>query len=207
LFGNGFTPLPFIGNGSSGGTDGFGNSGGNGGGIVLPASALPGSSLSNPITPDQGTSFVFEYNVMAGGPGDTTPLYFDPPVSAGYLFEIISGPNFASVEVPGAPAGATQLTLTFGTHTASLTVGIPFYFTSVDPAGVSQFTITGIFPDDGTIILSQTFDTAITFVGGGPGSFSQTPFTAAPEPGSLIVWGLGAAALFGISLAKSQRRA
>ncbi len=160
---------------------------------------IPGSGPADPITPDPGTTYVFHYNIIPGGPGDANPLFFDPPVYSGYTFQILSGPNFASVEVPvpSPGAGATQFSLHFESYTETLTAGIPFYFTSIDPAGVSQFTITGEFGGDAAL-QSQTFDTAIAFVGGGNGSFSQTPILSTPEPASLLVWGLGAVALFGM---------
>jgi hypothetical protein len=144
---------------------------------------------------------VFDYHVTRGGLGNTSPLFFDPPIANGYDFQIISGPNFASVEVPLSSPGAAHaiFTLTFGTTTELLLPGTPFFFTLVDPGGVSQFTITGNFGENGPddVVRSLTFDTAISFVDGGQGRFSQTPIFNNPEPGSLTLVAFGAAALFG----------
>jgi hypothetical protein len=186
--------------GASQGSNSTGSSGGgpDEGPTSSPATLPPpGGSLSNPILPDPGSNFIFHYVVDPGGPGTTTPLYFDPPVANGYLFQILSGPNFASVEVPDLPTstGHNVFTLTFGTMIETLISGTPFLFTSVDPLGVSQFSITGNHGGSGPIVRSLTFDTAITFVGSGPGSFSQTPIYATPEPASLTLWALGAAGL------------
>jgi hypothetical protein len=93
---------------------------------------------------------------------------------------------------------AATFTLIFGTTTELVVPGTPFFFTSVDPGGVSQFTITGDFGGNGTdqVVRSLTFDTAISFVDGGEGSFSQTPIFNNPEPGSLTLVALGIAGLF-----------
>jgi hypothetical protein len=195
--GGGFSPFFPAGNSTGSSTTGGLSGGVNGG----PTTNIPilGTSLSDPITPDPGTHFVFHYTVTPEGPGAASPLFFDPPAYSGYTFQIISGPNFASVEapIPLPGTGARQFTVIFESYTEALTAGIPFDFTSFDAAGVPQFTITGNFSGDSTV-QSRTFDTAITFVGGGDGSFSQTPIESAPEPASLIVWGVGAAALLGI---------
>jgi hypothetical protein len=160
---------------------------------------LVGSGTSNPIAPLPGTTYVFDYTVASGGAGNTSPLLFDPPAATGYDFQILGGPNFASVEVPAAlpGTGQTEFTLTFGTNVETLTVGIPFFFTSVDPGGVPEFTITGIIDSGLSGDQPPTFDTAITFVDGGDGSFLQTPLFPNPEPGSLTLCALGAAMLLG----------
>jgi len=200
--------------GSSGGSDG-GSSGSSGsagsgapGGGGAPGSGDPGGAgdpsdpgspigtgSSNPIPPLPGTTYLFQYAVTSGGAGDTSPLFFDPPTASAYDFRILSGPNFASVEVPGplSGTGQTQFILFFGSHTDTLTAGIPFLFTSVDPGGVSEFEIAGIL--SGGTVGSATFDTAITFVDAGDGTFLQTPIFPSPEPGSLTLCGLAATAL------------
>src|SRR5262249_51528756 len=149
-------------------------------GDPVPGSTGPGTS----IPPLPGTTYVFQYTVTTGGAGNSSPLLFDPPAATGYDFQILSGPNFASVEIPSALAGTgqTDFILTFGSHTETLTAGVPFLFTSVDPGGVSEFEITGIIPG-ATSGQSLTFDTDITFVEGGNGSFQQTPLFPNPEPG------------------------
>jgi len=204
---------------ASGGGDSAGDPGGGGGSAETPGAAgggAPGGSggsgtgdpgdpsdpgstagtgSSNPIPPLPGTAYVFQYTVTAGGAGAASPLFFDPPAATGYDFQILSGPNFASVEVPGplSGIGQTQFTLTFGSHTDALTAGVPFLFTSVDPGGVSEFEIAGIL--SGGTVGSATFDTAITFVDGGDGAFQQTPIFASPEPGSLTLFAMAATAL------------
>ena len=169
--GGGGGSTPFFSGGSAPGSTSAADGGGS-----TPSIPTLGTSLSDPINPDPGTNFVFHYTVTPGGPGNASPLFFDPPLYSGYTFQILSGPNFASVDVPHPPAGTgvTQFTITFETFTETLTAGIPFDFTVFDPAGVSKFTITGDFAGN-TTVQSRTIDTAITFVGGGSGSFSQTP--------------------------------
>src|SRR5262249_54100636 len=142
----GILPVAFP--GFNPGTLATGGSGATGtaGGETLPLSP-PGSSLDNPILPDPGSAYVFNYNVTPGGLGNSSPLFFDPPVANGYVYQVISGPNFASVEVPRSDPGVAHatFTLTFGSTTELLVAGTTFFFTSVDPGGVSQFTITGDF--------------------------------------------------------------
>lgn len=191
FFAGGLTPL--------GSTTSGGSTGDPGGGT--PTFPAIGSSFLDPILPDPGTTYVFHYGLDPGGLGNTSPLFFDPPLATGYNFQILSGPDFASVEIPArsSSSGTEQFTLTFGTFTESLVPGTPFFFTSVDPGGITQFRITGNFDPNGvdTVVHSLTLDTAITFVGGGQnGSFSQTPIISTPEPDSLTLLGLAAAALF-----------
>jgi hypothetical protein len=202
--------LPIAGSGFSAGASLTGGSGSSDpGGTEGPISSPSGSSLANPILPNPGSSYVFDYHVTPGGLGNTSPLFFDPPIANGYDFQIISGPNFASVEVPLSSPGAAHaiFTLTFGTTTELLSPGTPFFFTLVDPGGVSKFTITGNVGENGPdeVVHSLTFDTAISFVDGGPGSFSQTPIFNNPEPGSLTLVALGAAALCGCRRRFSQQ--
>src|SRR5205823_6732203 len=99
FFGGGILPVAasgFTPGASLTGASDFSGPGGTDGSISSPA----GSSLTNPILPSPGSSYVFDYHVTQAGLGNTTPLFFDPPIANGYDFQIISGPNFASVEVP-----------------------------------------------------------------------------------------------------------
>ncbi len=138
-------------------------------GIVLPDYIIDGS---------------FNF-VVQDPPGEDDPtVTYDPDVAVGYDYEILSGPNFASVMLPpGFTDG--QYTLHFDTDSSEagiqadggvpITGGVPYVFAA---GGVSAFQIKGIeiaAGVDPTDVVG--FPTDLNFVGGDPGPvvFSMTP--------------------------------
>jgi hypothetical protein len=114
--------------------------------LPLPENALPGGGWSFPINscgvPWRRSS---EREVAR-----TLDCYADPPVAAGYTYELTGDvPNFASVLVPAPlPNGDAEFVVEFNGASHPLTAGVRFRFTDYLPAGVRAFTIRGIDLDE-----------------------------------------------------------
>ncbi|MCB2099220.1 MAG: PEP-CTERM sorting domain-containing protein, partial [Rhodobacterales bacterium] len=150
---------------------------------------------------ENGEPFEFS-ELTTDGPG--VHLYFDPPVAAGYDFEVASGPSFASVALPDVGDGLFDLYLwdaVAGDYAfeATLEDGVTFTF---DPGGVEMFRVLGIEPDAELAPGDPfAFVTALTFVSALNGAsiiqtpivvqYDPTPPNAAPAPGTLALLGLG----------------
>lgn len=153
-----------------------------------------GSSPSNPLLPivtDEGFSFDFEVE-------PDQLIFIDPPVAIGYEYVVSSGPNFASVLIPTAlPGGDDTFDLIVAGNTYTLTAGIEFLLTALDPLGFNSFSILGIDVDEGLDPTNPlAFVTGLTFVDAGTVSMTQTPIIintdgAVPAPTALALLGLG----------------
>ena len=164
------------------------------------------------VDPSTG-EFNFDLAIAAG----FFPVILDPFVAVGYDFEIGAGddPFFDSVMVltdafaPGTgsyellfPDPGSGLNAFFS---AMLAPGQLFSFTdfqtnmNLTPDGVPSFTIQGIPPEAGLDPQDAlAFLTQVEFVGPGQFTGSMTPiqqFVATPEPGTLVLMGLGLAGL------------
>lgn len=149
--------------------------------------STPGDSQNNPILPTQvapNGSFLFN-NVPSG-------RWFDPPLASGYTYEVTS-PGSLFTSILNLPTGfANPFTVTAnGSNLGSFTNGQSVDFISLLGAGVSSFTLNGIFPltdatDTQAFPLQLAFNTPTA-------SFSQTPIieTATSVPESSNLWGLG----------------
>jgi PEP-CTERM motif len=167
-------------------------------GVVPSDPILPSVTTT---APDGSVSFNFSLAPTRDGLGVAFPIFIDPDVAVGYVYEVSSGPNVAAVLVPAALAnGDDSFTLVIdGVGSFGLQAGVEFDITSVVAAGVSRFSITGIDTAAGLDPTDpQAFVTGLRFVDGGLTSISQTALTVAvPEPATYALWlgGLGALAL------------
>ena len=147
--------------------------------------SAPGDGEDNPIlpdnpVPDQNGAWVFD---SAPGSG----CWFDPPMADGFFYETDGNSNFVSLQLPASvPDNDGQYEIVSVHGSIILPVGSTHTFSSP----VLSFTIWGIDPPvDGTDPLA--FPTYLVF-DQQTVSFTMTPV---PEPGALILLGLGAVAL------------
>lgn len=161
----------------------------------------PGASPENPLMPVvvDGT-FTFDFNIDLN-----EQIFIDPEVAIGYDYEVLAGPNFASVLLPtGFGDDLYELWVEDGaggyTLLTSLTGGEQYFF---DDLGLDAFRVLGIEPELGVDPTDgSAFVTGLTFVDAGTVSMTQTPLTATvgnpsqvPEPGTAILMMLGSAFL------------
>jgi len=157
--------------------------------------ALPdGAEPSNPLMPvvtdvdgDGQLDFSFNFNVQA----DQT-VFIDPPVAVGYVYEVQSGPNIASVLLPNVGDGVFEVIYTglSGEVSDRVLAGTPYDFGG---DGVRSFRVMGIETSaelDPNNPLA--FVTGLTFASAGAVSMTQTPIIedvggTVPEPGTLAL--------------------
>ncbi|MCP3870212.1 MAG: hypothetical protein GY703_19385 [Gammaproteobacteria bacterium] len=148
---------------------------------------LPGEIIQDPDNNDV-PQFVFEGIVIdQNGLGVIFPIFIDPDVAVGYDYEVVSGPNFASVEVPATSLLDDTFTLTVpGFGPFLLQTGVAFDLTALDPLGFSSFRISDI---DANEMLDPNdplaFITGMTYVAGGIADVTMTPITEFVPPSSV----------------------
>jgi hypothetical protein len=155
-----------------------------------------GSSPDAPILPTivQEDGYHFNFNVDLN-----QQVFIDPQVAVGYEYRVTSGPNFASVLLPTI-AGDTdgyQIWDLANNLLGSVMGGQTFTFGA---GGINGFRVLGI--DIGANLdpaNTQAFVTGLTFTGAGQVTMTQDPITAqtgaaVPEPSSVLLLGMGAAA-------------
>ncbi len=180
----------------------------------LQAASVSGiSSPDDPVMPEDPNpeDGVFDFVIDVGDAGvgidPTLPIFIDPIVATGYVYEVLSGPNFGSVMIPNVYGdGVYDLSIWDGSDFVFLTTfntGDTVNFLDlVDPAGINKFLIDGIELSAGLDPADpNAFVTGLTFVGGGTVNVSMTPITqcdgspdcasAVPEPSLLLLLGGG----------------
>lgn len=156
--------------------------------------AFIASPAELPVGSTPGGGYVFDVQVLA-----SQPVFIDPFVAVGYLYEIGSGdPLFQSVSLP-IGIGDDQYVLIIDGQAFPLGGGDIFDFTAHGfGSGVSRFEVAGIEPaalvDPGN---PQAFVTRLTFMSDGRFTGTQTPVTTffdgsvpAPASASLLLLGL-----------------
>jgi hypothetical protein len=158
----------------------------------------PGSSVDNPIMPDNADKPEDDTSPWVFTEGDANPpwnerteeggAWFDPVLADGFYYESTGGTNFVKVGLPviGDLDGVFKVTAADG-NTQYIAEGGTWDFGGVPQ---SSFTIGGIIlPVDGTNPLA--FPTFLLF-DGLQNSFTMTPL---PEPSSIL---LAVAGMFGL---------
>lgn len=204
------------------------------------ATTVPaGTDPSDPVlpTPDFDPTDGFDFRIDLGDAGlginPETPVWFDPDIAIGYTFEILNGPNFATLTLPSGygddwyevswwdpnangglgayvvldSGNAAQNGQWFGDDMTYID-----FLSLIDAGGITAFKVLGIEVSEG---LDPTDPTAFvwgaTFTQGGQTvEISQTPITtfvsgSIPEPGILFLMGSGMLGLG--AMRRRQRRA
>lgn len=153
-------------------------------------------------TGDGGRQFTFERYIIGS---DRLPYDFDPAVAIGYEFNVVSGPQFATVQLPDVGDGRYRIALWDGASWQDLGVdvlaGERFDLrTRGGPGGIGRFRVTGIEASAALDPTTLNFVTRFTFEGSGLLTMTQTSLV--PEPGT---WALWLAGLAGLSLGVRRR--
>lgn len=153
-------------------------------------------------TGDGGRQFTFERYIIGS---DRLPYDFDPAVAIGYEFNVVSGPQFATVQLPDVGDGRYRIALWGGASWQDLGVdvlaGERFDLrTRGGPGGIGRFRVTGIEASAALDPTTLNFVTRFTFEGSGLLTMTQTSLV--PEPGT---WALWLAGLAGLSVGVRRR--
>lgn len=167
---------------------------------ILPTAQVP--------QPDGSVRFDFTLVTGIGGAGVHFPVFIDPDVAIGYVYEVSSGPNVAAVLVPNALAngdGSFVLVLE-GIGSFALLAGEEFNILTVAPGGVSRFRIEDIDAEEALDPTNpQAFVTGLRFVGAGDVRVSQQALVqTVPEPRTWAMLLVGAAFL-GVGTRRRRR--
>jgi hypothetical protein len=177
----------------------------NGSTIVVSSPAGSNGIVNVTVITPGGTSAITPYDqfVYAAAPSKTSPSgvgngltyvfvnptgqpqtirYYDPPITVGYDYQVTSGPNFATIELPvGFTTTGYLLYLGNGqggfqtTAYATLAGGVPFNL----PAGVSEFRILGISSSANVDPTNPSaFVTGLEFASQAPVTFTMSPIVA-----------------------------
>lgn len=163
-----------------------------------PPESWPGLFPDVPIMPvDEKADGVFQFRTdVIGG----THYYFDPPASAGYEYQVLSGPKVISLVLPEHGDNLYRVERWTGSSWADLGVdvlaGTTFDLTPyVGAAGTDRFRVQGIegAPGDAAV---RDFVTGMAFAGSGAVELRQTALPV-PEPATWALWAGGLMALAG----------
>lgn len=176
--------------------------------------ALPGQTSDNPLMPIIiNGQFQFNFNIQLN-----QRIFIDPPVAIGYDYVVGSGPNIASVLLPGSIGDGIYDLFLFDTGIGDyvdsgidIVGGVEHFFGA---GGVNRFSIRGIEPSAGLDPNDPTaFVTGLTFNGGGQVSMQMIPISidvnggggggTVPEPSTLLLLGAG---LLGVGFAGKRQR-
>lgn len=170
-----------------------------------PIDLFTGADPKFPILPDpfdpENPEFKFELEILEDGLGTIFPVFIDPVIAIGYTYTVDSGPNVASILIPGAlPNGDSDFIIEINGVEYAITAGVTFDIFSVTGIvdGINNFKIIGIDTSEAlNPIDSLAFITGLTFVSAGTAKITQTPITFVtdatnvPEPSTLLLFLLG----------------
>lgn len=170
---------------------------------------VPGADPNDPILPidgddpNDGFDFIIDVGDTGVGIDPTQPIFIDPVVSVGYIYES-AGPAFATILLPDLPEG-DDLYSVYGWNGSSFdflgvaSAGITFDLLAFNPGGYNKIKVGDIEPQN---LLDPSdpvaFVTGLTFVGGGSGfGLKMIPLTQnynpvpTPMTPALLLLGLG----------------
>jgi len=181
-------------------------------GLTLGEVGGSGTSATDPLLPGPGSSgdsfeFIIDVGDAGHGIDPTQPIFIDPYVATGYVYEAVGG-TFATAEVAGSYGDDLYDLFYWDGTEYQLALsdwnGDQFDFLAIDLLGVSQFLINGIEVSAGLDPEDETaFITGITFTSGGQITVTQTAIQTCdgasdcaqsgdiPEPGALLLFGAG----------------
>lgn len=157
------------------------------------------------------TAFCLILALGGNGIGVTQHAWFDPPAAVGFNYQVVAGPNIASVELPSgfgddqyevlAYDQSALMFVSLGTVAAGETLDL----TSTFPAGVSRLRVLGIEKSAGVDSEDpQGFPTGLTFVSGNE-QVSMAMTAIIPEPTAALL-AVAAAAILSLAMRRAPTR-